>query len=169
MSRGEVKRPPRARRGGEVVRAPDLEPEIVALGRERQRQREARELSAARAEIEVLQKELADARLNQGGHILDPIEEKPWLIHCAHHSVEVVEMEGVVRCKGCKVELDPIQVLLWYARGDRTVLNQDAMVAAELRRRRTELENVERKLANVKAALRRHAPRARGLGLAVDE
>lgn len=152
------------------------EPEVVSLGRERQRRAELEEL---RRKVDELQAENGELRQR----LPDPVDgatvdsatfnlnelptkmviagvEQEQKCPCIHRGVYVDEKHGRVTCQACGDQLDPIQVLLWYSNKERRFMHHLDATKAELVRLEREVAARRKELESLKGKIRRATQQA---------
>lgn len=99
------------------------------------------------------------------------IRERPSTLRgCQHRQVGVREgKERGVWCVECEAELDPIAVLADFADKERRLYWSSQEAKKRTDRATKELEEVERKLRNAKARLRRMESKIAGSELFIEE
>lgn len=74
---------------------------------------------------------------------------------CGHRHQVIDETLRVIRCKDCDSQLDPIEVMLGWARNWGRYADSVQWLANEKKRLEEELARVKREVANARAQLRR--------------
>ena len=76
---------------------------------------------------------------------------------CSHNRVEVCEQLRRVTCQDCDEQLDPVEVIIYWARNWATYERAVDRYKCQIERLRTDLEELHRQERNVKARLKRAA------------
>lgn len=105
----------------------------------------------------------ANVRYASFGQQSELAEPRP-VAPCHHHSYQLEGKRRVVRCGGCGAELDPFEVLLAYARNERTWRHWQG----ECIRKRAELGALQAEERRTKARLK-HASRKDAAAAVAEE
>lgn len=96
---------------------------------------------------------------NEREALLDelPVRTDQTLRACFHreHGTKVSEGARTVKCRGCDVDLDPIEVLSWLARDRENLVWQGRRLRNERDYLEQEVEKLKRDERNAKARIRR--------------
>lgn len=74
---------------------------------------------------------------------------------CSHSSLELDTHTRKMACKHCACVIEPFDYLVSVANKESHLRSEEMVLADEVKRKRDELDDVKRKLANAKAQLNR--------------
>jgi hypothetical protein len=78
---------------------------------------------------------------------------------CNHNSTAVCGEDRTVTCNACGAVLDPLDVLMKYARYRERLVFENKHARNEINRLQTVREDLERQVRNLKGTIRRRTPK----------